>query len=529
MSEDENVGRKSVMKIVAGLAIFFAILLPDQIPSMVEGAPPLDGVGQRTLAASALIAFWWLTGPIELAATSVLPIVLFPLMGIMSANKVSKTYLNDNIHLYMGGFIIALGIEKWKLHRRLALWVLSVFGTGPRRILLGIMSAAAFLSMWISNTATTLLMLPIAMALVDAFESRCRKTELETGVREAIARFSTAMLLGIAYGSSVGGVGTLIGTPPNMIFVGMSAKQFPDAPPISFSAWMMVFVPFTIVMTIFIWWLLAPKDMGTNAIHGLGRDIIRAELERLGPMGTAEKRMLVVFACTAALWMSRASVDLGEFHLPGWSDGLQVLAHRIGWTEFTTSMVSDATVAIGMSALMFFLPSGQHEEGESRLMDWKTATKLPWGVLILIGGGFAIAEAFETSGASSWVGSQFLIVSGWQPIAIVAGVCFVMTFLTEITSNVATTSVMLPILAASSETLGVHPWLLMLPATISASCAFMLPVATPPNAIVFASGRLQITDMVRYGIIINLVGVVIVTAVIFLLAVPILGFNPTSP
>lgn len=529
MAEDSTGDRtKYWLKVVGGLALFFAILLPDQIPSLVQGGKPLDGVAQRTLAASALVAFWWMTGPISLAATSLLPLVLYPLLGVMSAKEVSAGYVNDSIHLYMGGFILALGIERWKLHRRIALWVLVLVGAGSRRIVLGMMTATAFLSMWISNTATTLLMLPIAIALVDSFESRFKNTEIDSEERRHIAKFATALLLGIAYAASAGGVGTLIGSPTNLVFVGMSSERFPDAPPISFSDWMFFCVPFSVVMVLMMWWLMAPADAKRSAeSNSLGKDIIHEELQKLGPMSSAERRMLVIFACTAVLWITRASVSIGEVNLPGWSKGLEYLAQRIGWTEFKASMVSDTTVAIAMSAIMFFWPAGNDHEGE-RLMNWETAVKLPWGILLLIGGGFTIGNAFQSAGVSEWVGSQFLVVSGWSPIAMVAGVCFSMTFLTEITSNVATTSVMLPILAGSAETLGVHPWLLMIPATISASCAFMLPVATPPNAIVFGSGRVQMADMVRYGIIINLIGVVAVTALMFLLAVPILGIEATA-
>ncbi len=474
-------------------------------------------------AVTAWVACWWISLAAPLGATSLLPLVLLPLLGALPLKDVALNYANPNIFLFMGGFMIALGIERWGLHRRIALHIVRAVGVGESRIVLGFMIASGLLSMWISNTATTLMMFPIGLAIIRSLP------EIATGDESNNrSRFPAALMLGIAYGASIGGVATPIGTPPNISFAGQFESLFPSAPVIGFGQWMLIFLPLSAVMMCVAWLVLTRITcrVGRRAETG-GREVIREQLRKLGVMSGPERWMLALFVLTAILWITRRSITLGSFVVPGWSDGLAYLAP----TVFNPAYLHDATVALAVAISLFVIRGGRTENGRRvPLLDWSTARKLPWDILLLFGGGFAIAGAFRDTGLSRYVGQSLAILEGASPMLMVAGTSFLMTFLTELTSNTATTEVMLPIIAgASTEALRLNPLLLMLPATISASCAFMLPVATPPNAIVFGTGQVEMRDMVRSGIILNLIGVVAITLTIYLLGRPLLGIAYSLP
>ena len=404
----------------------------------------------------------------------------------------------------MGGFLIALSLEKWQLHRRIALNILRLLGDRPRKLILGFMIATAALSMWISNTATTMMMLPIAIAVIAKADEAISESRFRTN-------FSLALMLAIAYSASIGGIGTLIGTPPNLAFSRIFVISFPEAPPITFAQWLMMAFPLVVVFMAVTWLLLTRVLVPvSNESFAGGKDIVLQELKRLGPMIVAEKRVGIVFAVTALLWITCSNIDLGFATLPGWSN-------LLGLKGF----VDDGTVAIMMGALLFIIPSGK---GSGKfLIDWQTAMKLPWGILLLFGGGFALANGFRVSGLSAWIGNGLIGLADVSSVFMVAGTSILLTFLTELTSNTGTTEMILPVLAALSVAVKVHPLLLMLPATISASCAFMLPVATPPNAIIFGSGRVPIAKMASVGIVLNLIGVVLLTSLVMLVIAPMFG------
>lgn len=524
-----------------GLALFFGILLLPTPVSMRKAARAqlASGISAqagasveaqsravearartmlRAAAVTALVACWWMFVAIPIPATSLIPLFALPLVGVLPIQDVAARYGDHNIFLFMGGFIIALGVQRWGLHRRIALHVVRLVGTGRRTIILGFMVATALLSMWISNTATTMMMLPISLAVIDALGS----LDGERGARPAErAHFAAALMLGIAYAASIGGVATPIGTPPNIVLHGQIA-QMPGITEISFATWVLMFAPLALVF-VPITWLVLTRLVCPVRGGGMrsGGEVIRSELRGLGPLRREETLMALVGGVTALLWMTR-SLPIGEVNY-GWPALIERLAGG-GW--FRAAFVKDATVAVGMAVFMFLLPATPDADGRSRrLMDWDTAQKLPWGILLLFGGGFAIAKGFEASGLSYWCGVVFADFGVTSPLAMIAGTCGLMTFLTEITSNTATTQIMLPILGNAGAAVGVHPLLVMLPATLSASCAFMLPVATPPNAIVFGSGKVGMGTMVRAGLVLNVVGIALVTGVIYLLAVPLLGLR----
>lgn len=474
-------------------------------------------------AVTAMVACWWMTVAVPLPATSLLPLVLFPLLGVADLGGVAANYANRNVFLFMGGFIIALGIEKSGLHRRIALQVVACMGTSRSTIILGFMIASAVLSMWISNTATTLMMLPIALAVIGSLP---RLLEAEPGARPS--GFAPALMLGVAYGASVGGMATPIGTPPNIAFKGQLGELFPQAPEVSFSSWMIAVLPIVVVLVGVIWLVLTRVMFRMERVGGrLGRQVIRDRLRALGPMQRSERWMLGVFIITALLWVFRTTIQVGQVEIPGWSD----LLARLWPGVFVAGFTHDATVAMAMAILLFVIPCGRNESGgRDFLMDWKTATRLPWDILLLFGGGFAIAAGFRETGLTTYVSESFASLGGAPPFVLVVGTCLLMTFVTELTSNTATTQIMLPVIAgAAVSAFATNPLVLMLAATLSASCAFMMPVATPPNAIVFASGHVKMSDMVRTGIVLNLVCAVVVAVGVYFYALPFLGASVEMP
>ena len=479
---------------------------------------------RRLLAAAAvtaLVACWWITLALPIPATSLLPLTLFPLVGVMSVKEAAAPYANTNVFLFMGGFVIALGIERWGLHRRIALHVVRIVGTGRATLVLGFMIATAALSMWISNTATAMMMLPIGLAVIRALEQLVPQSAAPARDQ---ANFAAALMLGIAYAASIGGVATPIGTPPNISFRGQFSQLFPAGPEISFGQWLVAFLPLA-ALFIPIAWLVLTRitcPVGGGGASA-GRAVVRAELRQLGRLAGAERTMLLIAGATAALWMTR-EIPLGAADY-GWTRGVAALLRVAAPNApFDPDLVNDASVAMLMAVLLFMIPAERVSRGRApRLMDWATASRLPWGVLLLFGGGFSLAAAAQQTGLSYWIGQVMADWTPRSPVVMVGATATLLTFLTELTSNTATTEVMLPILANLSAQLGADPRMLMLPATISASFAFMLPVATPPNAIVFGSGRVGMGDMIRSGIILNVIGIGLVLLAMKVFAGPLLG------
>lgn len=487
--------------------VLFLITLALPVPDGMEPA------AMRLIATIVLMGVFWFTEAMPTGATSLIPLLAFPLLAIMPAEEVSQQYMDQNILLYLGGFIIALGIEKWNLHRRMALHVVKRVGEDPRRLVLGFMLGTACMSMWISNTASTLLMLPLATALLTSLGETGRDPkELE--------KLAPVLLLSIAYAASIGGSTTLVGTPTNLIFVKVWGDQFPDQPNLSAGQWMIRFVPVGIVLLFTAWFILSRKlprmKQGTADQTGF----IDEKLLELGPPTQAEYVMGILFCCTALLWIFREPIEITEtIVVPGWRPFL--LAH-LGYFEgidlSKNKYLHDSTVAMGVALVMFLIPvRGKGDTCARPLMDWKTVNLVPWSILFLIGGGFAIASAAQATHLSDWIGQVLVTrLEGWPPWAWVLAICLLMTFLTEFTSNVATASALMPILALTAIGLGTDPQLMMLPAILSTSCAFMLPIATPPNAIVYSSGKVTMRQMARAGIVLNVVFALIITAATFL-------------
>lgn len=441
----------------------------------------------RMAAVVVVMAIWWITEALPLAATSLLPMVLFPLLSIARGTDIAKSYMNSLIFLYMGGFLIALAMERWNLHRRIALTIIYLIGKKPDRIILGFMLAAGFLSMWISNTATTVMMLPIGLAIITKME--------EAFGAEKTHRLSLNLLIGIAYGCSIGGVATLVGTPTNLAFVKIYNEMFPEMPPINFGQWFLTALPISIVVLFLTWVLLTKVVSRMDKSLVPDREVLGKELRSLGPLGYEEKVVLVIWITTALLWVFRSDLMIGDFRLPGW---------KSLWSGF--KMVDDSTVAMLMAMICFIFPAGKSSDGKA-LLEVDAFKRLPWGAILLFGGGFALAAGFGTSGLTQYLADQFSKM-GSMPMAltVVLG-CIGVTLLTELVSNVATVQMLVPVLAAWAISQNFNPLLIMIPATIVASMAFMMPVATPPNAIIFGSQRLRIVEMVKVGFFIKLAAV----------------------
>jgi sodium-dependent dicarboxylate transporter 2/3/5 len=398
-------------------------------------------------------------------------------------------------------------MEAWNLHRRIALFIIRVIGGGPARIVLGFMVAAAFLSMWISNTATAIMMVPIGMAIITQMEVRFSTDETRN--------FTLGLMLGIAYACSVGGMATLVGTPPNLAFVRIFAITFPTADSVAFGTWFIMGFPLSVLMLMLIWFIVTKILFRVPKRIAVDRSIVDREYEELGAMSYEERCVLIIFFLTAVLWIFRKELDVGFVSIPGWS-------RLIPYPK----LIDDGTVALFMSMLLFLIPTRSKDAGSPALMGPEGLKNLPWNIVLLFGGGFALAKGFQVTGLSTLIGQKFAGLQGLHPVVMILIVCFGLTFLTEVTSNTATTQMLLPILASLAIDMKVNPLLLMVPATLSASCAFMMPVATPPNAIVFGSGRIRIAEMARAGILINVIGAFLITAFFYLIGTAILSIDP---
>ncbi|MDH4229336.1 MAG: SLC13 family permease [Nitrospirota bacterium] len=482
-------------------------------------ASGLSAAGQRTGGVALWMAVWWITEAVPLYVTGLLPLALFPLLHIVNGKGLASQYGHNLLFLFLGGFMLARAVERWNLHERIALRIVHAVGVSPRRLVLGMMVATAFLSLWISNTAATLIMLPIGTAiLLEAAMAAGTRVE----EHPELTKMATVMMLGITYAASVGGMGTLVGTVPNIVFAAQMSQLFPDAPDISFVAWMKVALPFVVVFVPLMWWLLT-RWLFPLHLHELpgGREVIDARLRALPPLAGPERRVAVVFLLTALAWVFRADLDLDVVRIPGWAS----LLGLDGW-------VDDTTVAVVAALALFALPAGKHlpagiaPTSTGALLDWDTARTIPWGLLILFGGGLALSKGVETSGLSVWIGDSLRVFSGLPLAVMLVVMCYLVTFLTEVMSNTALTTLLMPVLGALAVSLGYNPLLFMFAATLCASCAFMLPVATPPNAIVFGSGLVTAPQMARAGIWLNLLAPPLILAVVYLLALPVLGIEP---
>jgi sodium-dependent dicarboxylate transporter 2/3/5 len=500
------MNRRKKIGLLLGIVLFALIML---LPS----ARGLSLQAKRMAAIAFLMATWWITEAIPIPATALLPLVLFPLLGIMQAKDVSLRYADQNIFLFMGGFFIAMAMQRWNLHKRIALYIVKFLGTSPHRIVLGFMIATAFLSMWISNTATTMMMFPIGLAVIYHVANVLEKEKSEINTTPGSFNFGLALMLGIAYAASIGGIATLVGTPPNIVFVGIARSMFPKAPEIGFLDWFKIGLPLVVILLPVTWFYLtyiaAPPRI--KKIPG-GKDLIENDLRELGGMKPGEKLTLAVFLLVALAWVFRINIDVGFFVIPGWSNIL-------GVSEY----VHDSTVAMFGAILLFLLPV---DLGKGIfVLNWEWAMRIPWGIILLFGGGFALAAGFQASGLAQWIGEGLSFLCGVPTIIMILCVCLLLTFLTEVTSNTATTTMMMPVLGALATATCIHPFLLMIPAAMSASCAFMLPVATPPNAIIFGSGYLRIPDRARIGFFLNIIGAIIVTLIVYFLVIPIFHIN----
>ncbi len=442
----------------------------------------LSDQAHAVLATTLWIAVWWITEAVPIAVTALLPIVLFPLSGGLDLTPTTGAYGHKYVFLYLGGFMLATAIEKWNLHKRIALNIIAFIGADIQKIILGFMLATAFLSMWISNTATAVMMLPIGMAIIKQLKDNPETIEDENRI------FGKALMLGIAYSASIGGVATLIGTPPNLVLAGVILETYDYE--ISFFQWFLFGAPIAIFLLILCWVYLTrfAFTFKQKAFPGGQAEIDRLK-KNLGPMSYEEKMVGVVFGLAAFCWISRTY--LLQPIIPG---------------------IDDTIIAIFFAIVLFLIPS-KNQKGV--LIRWEEAVQIPWGIIILFGGGMALAKAFDSSGLALWLGNQMTLLQGVSLLLLILLLVTAVNFLTEITSNLATTAMLMPVLAPMALKVDVHPFALMVGAAVAASCAFMLPVATPPNAVVFGSGYLRIPDMVQKGIWMNLISILIVTLMVY--------------
>ncbi len=486
--------RRRDLRIIAGPALFLVLLLMPR----PEGVTP---EGQATLAMAGWMAVWWLTVAVPLAVTALLPLVLVPSLGIGTPSTAAAPYANPVIFLFMGGFFIAAAMRRWSLHRRIALGVVARTGTSPPRLVAGFMLACAFLSMWMSNTAAVLMMMPIGAAVLSLMDADDADDRIETGRQRGgvTPGFGTALMLGIAYAGSIGGVATLIGTPPNAVLAAMADELL--GYDLSFASWMAIGLPISVVMLIACWALLSLVlfRLPNRPIPGVA-DVIADEREKLGRWHRGERVTAFVFAAAAIAWIFRSPKQIGDLLIPG----LQTLWPQIG----------DSTIAIAAALVLFVWPTRDRQGRRTTVLDWAYARSIPWDILVLFGGGLSLASAFQSTGLTKWLGGELAVLAGLPDVLIIAAVATLFVFVTEITSNTATATLGLPVMAGLGASIGVEPLALMAVAAMGSSMAFMLPVATPPNAIVYGSGYIEPAEMRRAGFWLNIIGIVVITAAV---------------
>lgn len=475
----QNYNNFNLFGLIFGSALFVVFLLSGTPSGIPDAAWSVSGV-------ALMMAVFWITEAIPISATALIPVVLFPVLNVDSVKNVTSSYAHPLVFLFLGGFILAQSLQKWNLHKRIALSIINVIGFNPNGIILGFMLSAAFLSMWISNTATALMMLPIALSAGQVIRESSGAGEKE------LNNFSIVLMLAIAYSCSLGGVATLIGTPPNALMAAYMQENF--SVDIGFAQWMLIGVPFTVIAIPLAYILLTKIIYPVKFELNKEVDVINEELSKLGPVSSQEKKVSYVFGSVALLWIIRPVI---QDYIPG---------------------ISDAGIAILGSLVLFIIPS--NSDINKFLLGWNDVEKISWGILILFGGGLALASAIQSSGLAELIGEVLVEYSEIPGIVILALITVIIIFLTELTSNLATTAAFLPITASLAQSMGLHPLEFAIPTALAASCAFMLPVATPPNAIVFSSGTLKISNMSRAGIILNITFMLVIVILVKIL-VPI--------
>ncbi|MFA3791330.1 DASS family sodium-coupled anion symporter [Aliiglaciecola sp. SL4] len=479
---EQQRGQYQKIGLLAGPALFALMML------LGVNQTTMDPTAWRVAAVGIWMATWWATEAVPVPVTAFLPIVTFPVLGISSLADATSDYANPIIYLFMGAFILALAVERWELHKRIALVILSYTGTDANHLIGGFMIVAALLSMWMTNTSTTMMLMPIALSVTHVIAEHNPHLS-----KQQTKSFQVAMLLGLAYAATIGGLATLVGTPPNALLAAFLSENYDIK--LTFASWMALGVPVTLIMLPLAWWSLTRWSFHIDIPKNPEVQDHLTELRRnLGPMTKAEKRVAIVFAFVVLLWIVR-----------------RPLSALLG-----IDFLSDTGIVMSAALLLFLLPSGN--KTQPQIMIWEDVSRLPWGVLILFGGGLSLAAAVSSSGLASWLGTSLMPLGALGVFTLVIAATALVIFLTELTSNVATAATFLPVVAAVAFELGVSPLLLCIPITLAASCAFMLPVATPPNAIVFASGVITIPQMVRAGVMLNIAGLVLLSAVSIWLA-----------
>ncbi len=465
--------------------------------------PEADGLseaGRRTLAAAAWMAVWWITEALPIEATALVPLALFPLLGIADMESTAAPYADPVIFLFLGGVMLGAAMERSGLHRRLALVTLLAVGTRPAQLVGGIMLATAAISMWVSNTATVVMMLPIGLSLI----------QFAHGTGSSSSNFAKCVMLGIAYAATIGGIGTVIGTPPNAVAMGFIERTYGTQ--IGFLEWLAIGLPIMLVFLPPTWLILVKLVFPCRGVPIAGaRALIQGELGALGPLSRSETWTGIVFALAAAAWILRQPL----------ADALGLVDRNAGAPP--QYRLTDAGIAITAALLLFVIPADA--KGRTFLLDWRDAARLPWGVLILLGGGLALAAAFGANGVDRYIGAGFQALAGLPLLAVVAIVSAIVVFTTEFGSNTAVVNIFLPIVAAAATDLGVHPYLLIFPTALAASYAFMMPMGTPPNALAFTSGHLHVADMAKAGFLLNLLSILVITLFIYYAAPLLLGFD----
>lgn len=475
---------RNLISLAAGAAGFAAIWLLNPFQ--------LGADANRVLAVAALMVIWWVTEALPMPVVALLPLVLFPLLGIDTLKETSANYGDSILFLFLGGFMIALAIEKWNLHVRIALHIIRLTGTSGNRIILGFILATGFLSMWLSNTATTMMMYPIAVSIIHVVGEN-------GGDKANMKNFSVAIMLAIAYASNFGGIATMIGTPPNVAFVGFLENKY--GPGIQFVEWMQICTPLSLLLMFTLYWVMTkwlyPNRLQADAKTRL---LIRSRLEALGPMSAAEKRVLVIFLTTAGLWITKDLINA---------------ATGIG--------LSDTVIAMMGGTAFFMVPAGVGQEPGKKILAWEDTSKMAWGIILLFGGGIALAGALEKEGLIQQLGTWIAGYGGSGGFTLIFMITLVSLFVSELVSNVAQVIVFSPVMAGIADAMHLDPLLLGLPMTLAASCASMMPMGTPPNAIVFASGHVRLNQMVKTGFIMNIIALILISLFCYYLVPLLLG------
>lgn len=457
----------------------------------------------KAAAVAILMAIWWITEAIPVYATAFVPMALFPILKILPAGETAVNYGHDLVLMMIAGFFIAKAIEAQNLHKRIALVLIRALGTSRPRIMLSMMIATAFLSMWIANVTAALMMLPIGLAIILKEES----------LGSTNPKFGPAIMLGIAYSASVGGLGTILGSPTNLIFSGIMDKIFPEAPKFGFLSWLQVGIPIMLLFLPMVWYFLVRFFKIEGSLPG-NKEVIDNELREMGEMSSGEKRVMYIFILAIIGWVFREGFTFDNFSIPGWS--------KIGGLE---DFVTDSTVGMIAAMLLFIVPDGKGK----RLLDWKNAGSIPWGVGVIVGGGYALAASFKSTGLANWLGAELAFVSSYPTFIVLFIVVGAVLIFTELNSNTATANIFLPVLASMAVAGNINPMILMIPATFASSIVFIMPAGTGPNTVIFGSNKVTVRDMARAGIWLKLISMVILPIILYFLTIYVLGMDLALP